>query len=101
MATASIKGKHKKNFEQFVDPNYGPISEKVEVEKIRKMFQDFLDSCLEKIPDDGDPKEPYLFNSHIGDFCRELDKAKDAFTKGLLAFHFAKKQRKEEKPAEK
>lgn len=87
---------HKRNFKDYINPVYDESAIKsVNVRELRAKFQKFQDELLELIPDSGLPEDPYMFNSHIGGFCRELDHAKDSFAKGLLAY-YAKRQFKED-----
>ena len=77
---------HKANFENYIDPNYGHVTE-VDIEKITKEFQTFLSTSFTRVPDVGTPKSPYNYNAHMGQFVRFLDAAKDEYIKGVLAFH--------------
>lgn len=77
---------HKRNAWQYIEAGYGPSSV-VKAPEIRAVFQEVLDKCLAKIPDEGEPADGFMYNAHLLDFIRELDKAKDAFCKTLLAFH--------------
>ncbi len=77
---------HKKQYENYIDPQYGQVTH-VNVQEIRASFQKFADECMTRIPDTGAPQELYFYNSHMGAFLRALDHAKDEFVKAALAFH--------------
>jgi len=77
---------HKQNFARFIEPAYAKVAE-VNGSEIEKQFQAFQDECFKQIPDEGQPADPYMYNSHMGNFVRSLDEAKDHFVKGKLAFY--------------
>lgn len=76
---------HKIGF-SFINPDYAKV-EQVNGYEIAKQFQSFADDCMKQIPDEGQPADGYMYNSHIGAFVRSLDEAKDHFVKGKLAFY--------------
>lgn len=80
---------HKRNFLKYIDPGYETV-EKVKVATWRAEFQKFMDTCMAEIPNEGEPKDAYAYNSHLGQFTRSLDNAKDEFIKALLAYHYAR-----------
>jgi hypothetical protein len=77
---------HKRNHYNFLDPDYQDSS-KVNAAEERKVFNDFLNAMLDRIPNEGEPKSSYLYNSHMGNFVRLLDNAKDEYVKAKLAYH--------------
>lgn len=75
---------HKTNYAGFVDPHY--LLTPVDPKAWRQKFQAFSDSCFDEIPDEGQPADAYMYNTHMGAFVRALDEAKDHFVKGFMAF---------------
>lgn len=85
-AMARSLPQHKQNFAGFVVPNYAAVAE-VNSWEIGQRFQRFMDECMAQIPDEGAPADGYMYNTHMGQFARSLDEAKDHFVKGSLAFY--------------
>lgn len=77
---------HKRNFEQYIECNYKPNAATDE-KAITKHFQSFLASCLEMIPNEGEPADGYMYNAHMGAFVRDLARAKEEFVQASYAFH--------------
>jgi len=42
---------------------------------------------MARLPDDGAPADPYMYNAWMGEYARTLDQAKDAYVKAMLAFY--------------
>jgi hypothetical protein len=80
---------HKANFTKFIDPDYAKVPE-VSGWEIAKTFEIFNQQRLDEFPDDRTPKDPYMYNTHMGAYVRALDEAKDHFLKGRLAFYAAR-----------
>lgn len=77
---------HKRNFDKFISTEYQYRSE-VDTIAIKTMFQEFHNNLMEMIPNDKPPADGYMYNSHMGALCRELDGAKNSFISGLLAYY--------------
>jgi hypothetical protein len=76
---------HKKLYANFIDPNYKHV-EQVSGWETAKTFEAFQQARLDEIPNEGAPADSYMYNTHMGNFVRTLDQAKDAFVKAKLAF---------------
>jgi hypothetical protein len=85
---------HKSNFDSFINPNYAKVDQ-VNGWEIAKQFQAFQDECIKGIPDEGVPADGYMYNSHMGNFVRSLDEAKDHFVKAKSAFYAKRNSAKE------
>ena len=83
---ARTRPQHKENYDSFITPGYRLVPQ-VDAPAVATQFQAFLDACMTQVPDEGKPADGYLYNTHMGAFCRSLDEAHDHFTKGLLAFY--------------
>jgi hypothetical protein len=84
---------HKKNFVNFIYDKQQSESDKIVNDidaEVSQTFQLVLDKCLESIPDNGAPADPYKYHAHMGEFVRTLDHAKDAYVKALHAFTHAR-----------
>ncbi len=82
---ARTRPRHKAQYDNFIHPNYGQTDDVNEIE-ITKVFQRLSDDLIQQIPDEGEPADGYMYNSHMGAFLRTLDQAKDHYVKALLAF---------------
>lgn len=78
--------RHKELYRSFVNPDYKRVTE-VNGFETAKQFQAFQDACVAEIPDAGEPADSYMYASHMGNFVRSLDEAKDHFVKAKLAFY--------------
>jgi hypothetical protein len=76
------------NFRDFVDPEFAMTSGKVIAPHIRKKFKEFMNKMIDEIPQGvSQPKNPYMFNAHMGDFVRLFTHAKNAYVMAQLAYH--------------
>ena len=81
-------------YEHYIEPDYDFV-EAVNPGKIREEFDEFTSQLLAKhLPETFSAEDPYLFESNMGGFLREIDRAKDHFVKALLAKHAKGKRRR-------
>jgi len=82
----NVVTRHKALYANFINPEYAYVDQ-VNGYEIAERFQAFADACMATIPDEGEPADGYMYNTHMGKFLRDLDTAKDHFLKASLAFH--------------
>ena len=87
--SANQRPAHKRNFDHYIASKRAH-DERVDEALDAKIFQDLLNQCLERLPDDGGPADGYAYNAHMGSMVRALDVAKNEWINAQRAFYAAR-----------